>query len=161
MAAVVPISRPRTSAAGLRYKSAATVLAACAVTALTRFTGFVPGAEPAQKPPQQSRISGTFHRQLQTARLTAVTLQGSTHNACVMALGKNGKLSVGLGERSPDTSVSLASCDLYNASRETASTELHYGTSLSARNIFLSGGYALSAGSVMTASRYLATRTSS
>jgi hypothetical protein len=32
--------------------------------------------------------------------------------------------------------------------------------SLGARNIFLSGGYTLAAGAVMTASRYLATHTS-
>src|SRR5262249_49625984 len=52
-------------------------------------------------------------------------------------------------------------CDLYNASREIGSTKLLNGAILNARNIFLSGGYELSAGSVMTASRYLATHTSS
>ncbi len=129
--------------------------------ALARLTGIAPGAEPAQNPPQQSRLSGMLPRQLQTARVTAVMLEGSTHNTCVMALGKNGKLSVGFGERSRDTIISLATCDLYNASRETGSTELLDGASLNARNIFLSGGYALSAGSVMTASRYLTTHTSS
>jgi hypothetical protein len=76
-----------------------------------------------------------------------------------MALGKSDKLSVGFGELSRDTIVSLATCDLYNASREAESTELLSGARLSARNIFLSGGYALAPGAVMTASRYLSTHT--
>ena len=89
-----------------------------------------------------------------------MALEGASRNTCVMALGKNGKLSVGLGELSRDTIVSLATCDLYNASREAESTELLGGSNLSARNIFLSGGYALAAGAIMTASRYLTTHTS-
>jgi hypothetical protein len=161
MAAVLPISRPHATASGLRHKVAASALAASAAMALFRLTGLAPGAEHAQNPPQQSRFSSTLPRQLQTARVTAMVLEGSTHNTCVMALGKNGKLSVGFGELSRDTIVSLAACDLYNASREIAATELLDGASLTARNIFLSGGYALSAGSVMTASRYLTTHTSS
>ena len=88
-----------------------------------------------------------------------MALEGSSRSTCVMALGENGKLAVGVGELSRDTVVSLAGCDLYNASRETLSTELQGGASLSARNIFLSGGYTLEAGSVMTASRHLTTHT--
>jgi hypothetical protein len=76
-----------------------------------------------------------------------------------MALGKNDKLSVGVGELSRDTIVSLAGCDLHNASGETESIELLDGANLSARSIFLSGGYALAAGAIMTASRYLTTHT--
>jgi hypothetical protein len=49
------------------------------------------------------------------------------------------KLSVGFGELIRDTIVSLATCDLCNASREAESTELFNGAKLSARNIFLSG----------------------
>ena len=160
MAAVVPISRPHASAAGLRYKIAASALAASAVIALARLTGFGPGAELAQNPLHQSRVFGTLPRQLQTARVAAATLEGSSRYTCVMALGKNGKLSIGFRERRRDVAVSLTACDLYNASRETGSTELLDGASLSARNIFLSGGYALSSGSVMTASSNLATRVS-
>ena len=161
MAAAVPISRSHATASGLRYKVAASALAAAVAMALFRLTGLAPGAGYAQNPPQQFRFSSTLPRQLETARVAAaVVLAGSTHNACVIALGKNGKLSVGYGELSRDTVVSLAACDLYNASRETGSTELLDGASLTARNIFLSGGYALSAGSVMTASRYLTTHTS-
>jgi hypothetical protein len=88
-----------------------------------------------------------------------VTLEGTSGNTCVMALGKSDKLSVGFGELGRDTIVSLATCDLYNASREAESTELLSGARLSARNIFLSGGYALAPGAVMTASRYLSTHT--
>jgi hypothetical protein len=160
MAAVASISRPHATASGLGFKVAASALAAAAAMALLRLTGLAPGAGHAQNPPQQSRFSSTLPRQLQAARVTAVVLEGSTHNTCVMALGKNGKLSVGFGERSRDTIVSLASCDLYNASRETGSTELLDGASLTARNIFLSGGYALSGGAILTASSNLATHTS-
>ena len=161
MAAVIPISRPHASAAGLRYKVAASALAASTVMGLARLTGFAPGAEPVQNASQQPSLSGTLSRQLQLARTTAAMLEHSTHNTCVMAVGKNGKLSVGFGDGSRNTIVSLVACDLYNASRETEATELLDGASLSARNIFLSGGYALSAGSVMIASRYLTTHTSS
>jgi hypothetical protein len=87
-------------------------------------------------------------------------LEGISRNTCVMALGASDKLSVGFGELGRDTVVSLATCDLYNASREAESTELLGGARLSARNIFLSGGYALAAGAVLTASRYLTTHTS-
>ena len=160
MAAVVPISRPHTIAAGTRYKVVAIALAASAVTALIRLTGLAPGADPAQDLRPPSRFTSTFLRQPPTTRVAAVTLEGSPGNTCVMALGKNAKLSVGFGDLSRDTIVSLAACDLHNASREALSTELLGGASLSARNIFLSGGYALAAGAVMTASRYLTTHTS-
>ena len=77
-----------------------------------------------------------------------------------MAFGKNEKMSVGFGELSRDTVVSLAACDLHNAAREAESIELLDGASLSARSIFLSGGYALAVGAIMIASRYLTTHTS-
>lgn len=160
MAAVVPISGPNAIAAGLRYKAVAIALAGSVGIALIRLTGPAPGADPAQDPRPPSRFAGTFPRQLQAVRVTAVVSQGSDHNTCVMALGNKVRLSIGFGERSRDTIVNLAACDLYNASRETESTELLGGASLSARNIFLSGGYALAAGAVMTASSYLTTYTS-
>lgn len=159
MAAVVPISRPHAIAAGLRSKTAALTVAALGVTALIRLTGPAPGPGPVQDR-LSPRFTSTFLRQPTTARVTAVALEGSSRNTCVMALGKNRKLSVGYGALSRDMIVSLDACDLYNASREAASTELLGGASLSARNIFLSGDYALSAGAVMTASRYLTTHTS-
>ena len=89
-----------------------------------------------------------------------MTLEASSHSTCVMALGTTGKLSVG-SQPSRDATVSLAACDLYNASRGARSTELLDGTSLGARNIFLSGGYVLAPGAVLAASRYLTTHTSS
>src|SRR6516162_10188847 len=110
MAAVVSIFQPHPRAAGLPYKNAASALAASAVIVLAQFTLFAPGIEPAQNPPQQSRLTGTLSRQLRTARATAAVLEGSTHNTCVMAIGKNGKLSVGFGDGSRETSVSLVAC---------------------------------------------------
>jgi hypothetical protein len=87
-------------------------------------------------------------------RVAAVALEDSPRNTFVMALGKNEKMSVGFGELSRDTVVSLAACDLHNAAREAESIELLDGASLSARSIYLSGGYALAAGAIMIASRY-------
>jgi hypothetical protein len=130
------------------------------VTALIRLTGPAPGADPAQHLRLSSRFTDTLLRQPPAMRVAAVALEGASRNACVMALGENGKLSVGFGELSRDPIVSLAACDLYNASREAGSTELLGGSNLSARNIFLSGGFELAAGAVMTASRYLTTHTS-
>jgi hypothetical protein len=158
VAAVVPISQPHAIAAGLRYKAVAIALAASAATALIRLSGPVPG--PVQDLRLPSRFASSFLRQPPTTRVAAVALEGASRNTCVMALGENGKLSVGFGELSRVTIVSLAACDLYNVSREGESTELLGGASLSARNIFLSGGYALAAGAVMTASRYLTTHIS-
>jgi len=161
MAAVVPIFRPQSIAAGLRYKVVAIALAVSAITVLIRLTGPVPGAGPAQDLRLSSRFTSTFLRQPPMTRLAAVSLEGSpARNTCVMALGKNGKLSIGFGQLSGDTIVTLADCDLYNPSREAGSTELLRGANLKARNIFLSGDYALAAGAVMIASRYLRTHAS-
>jgi hypothetical protein len=93
-------------------------------------------------------------------RVAAVALEDSPRNTFVMALGKNEKMSVGFGELSRDTIVSLAACNLHNAAREAESIELLDGASLSARSISLSGGYAPAAGAIMIASRYLTTHTS-
>ena len=160
MAAVVPISRPHAIAAGLQYKAVATALAASAVTALIRLIGPAPGADPGHDLQLQSRLVRTFLRQPPVTRMDALTEQISSPGTCVMVLGKNGKLSVGFGALNRDPSVSLAGCDLRNASGEAGSTELLGGASLSARNIFLSGGYTLAAGAVMSASRSLTTHTS-
>jgi hypothetical protein len=129
------------------------------VTALIRLPAPAPGADPAQNLRLPSRFTGTFLRQPPITRVAAVALEGISGNTCVTALGKSDKLSVGFRELSRDTIVSLATCDLYNASREAESTELLSGARLSARNIFLSGGYALAPDAVMTASRYLSTHT--
>ena len=152
MAAVVPIST--------RSGSISFAIATLGVAALIRITGLAFDAAPARGLPQPSRLTSTFIWQSPTTIVKSVALEGSSRNACVMVLGKNGKLSVGSGELNRDIIVSLADCDLFNTSRELESTELVGGASLSARNIFLSGGYALSAGTVMTASRYLATHAS-
>jgi hypothetical protein len=152
MAAVVPIST--------RSGSISFAIATLGVAALIRIGGFAFDAPPARGLPQLSRLTSTIFRQSPTTIVKSVVLEGSSRNTCVMALGRNSKLFVGSGEPNRDVIVSLAACDLYNASREMESTELVGGASLSARNIFLSGGYALSAGALMTASRYLAAHTS-
>jgi hypothetical protein len=123
VAAVFPISRPHAIAPGLRYNAVAIALAASAVTALIRLPAPAPGADPAQNLPLPSRFTGTFLPQPPITRVAAVALEGISGNTCVMALGKSDKLSVGFGELSRDTIVSLATCDLYNASREGESTE--------------------------------------
>jgi hypothetical protein len=160
VAAVVPICRPRAIAAGLRSKAVPIALAASVVAALIRLAGPAPGAVPAQDLGLPSRFTRTFLRQPPTVRVAAVRLEGSSHSTCVMALGTTVKLSVG-SQPSRDATVSLAACDLYNASREARSTELLDGASLGARNIFLSGGYVLAPGAILAASRYLTTHTSS
>ena len=128
------------------------------------------GADPAYRTCAGRRIrtrpeaivepTSTFLRQPLTMRVAAVALEDSPRNTFVMALGKNEKMSVGFGELSGDTIVSLAARDLHNASREAESIELLDNASLSARSIFLSGGYALAVGAIMIASRYLTTHTS-
>ena len=130
MAAVFPISRPHALAPGLRYKAVAIALAASAVTALIRLPAPAPGADPAQNLRLPSRFTGTFLRQPPITRVAAVALEGISGNTCVTALGKSDKLSVGFRELSRDTIVSLATCDLYNASREAESTELLSGARL-------------------------------
>jgi hypothetical protein len=160
VAAVFPISRPHAIASGLRYKAVAIALAVWAVTALIRLSAFAPGADPAQNLRLPSKFTSTFLRQPPITRVAAAALEGMSRNTCVMALGESNKLFVGFKELSRDTIVSLAACDLHNASREAESIKLLGGASLGARNIFLSGGYALAAGATMTASRYLTTHTS-
>jgi len=120
----------------------------------------MPETDRAQDLRQPSSFTRTFLRQPPTARVAAVTLDGFSHSTCVMVFGKTGKLSVG-SQSSRDATVSLAACDLYNASRESRSTELLGGANLGARNIFLSGGYVLAPGAVLAASSYLTTHTSS
>jgi hypothetical protein len=88
------------------------------------------------------------------AMIGAAAREGSTGEMCVMALAMSGRLSV-----RQTAAVGLASCDLYNNSRNEGATELVGGSSLSARNIFLSGGYALAPGTLMTASGRLETHT--
>jgi hypothetical protein len=89
------------------------------------------------------------------AIVRAVAPGAASGDMCVMALGTSGRLSV-----KEAVTVGLTNCDLYNNSHKAASTELVGEASLSARNIFLSGSYALSPGTLMTASGALATHTS-
>jgi hypothetical protein len=156
MAAAVPVSFP--SMPG--RKAAPIAVAALGIMALIRLTGFASDPAPAQDVRKASRLTNMFLRQPPLARVNAVSLQGSARGTCVMALAGNGKLSVGRDDPKPDVMISLPACDLYNASRDAASTELVGRAALNARNIFLSGNYVLSPGTIMTASKYLATHAS-
>ena len=109
---------PTRSRRGLRCKAVAIALATWAVTALIRLPKLAPGADPAPDLRLPSRFTGTFLRQPPITRGAAVTLEDSSRNTCVMALGKNAKLSVGYRELTRDTIVSSPVCDLYNASGE-------------------------------------------
>ena len=163
MAAVVPISHFSTSAAALRSSKAdrkAITMAALGVLALVRLAGLASDPAPAQDLLQSSWHPNVLLRQAHNARLAAAALRTSASGTCVMALAGSGKLSVGLEDPKRDVTVSLSACDLHNASRDADSTELLGRATLNARNIFLSGNYALSAGTIMTASRYLATHAS-
>jgi len=82
--------------------------------------------------PQPARVAGAFPRQPPAVAMKPVALEHASNK----------------------------SCDLFNASRDAEAMELVAGASLTARNIFLSGGYALSPGASMTASKYLTTYTS-
>jgi len=110
--------------------------------------------------PQPARVAGAFPRQPPAVAMKPVALEHASNKSCVIALGQEGKLLVGTGNPKSDIMVSLVKCDLFNASRDAEAMELVAGASLTARNIFLSGGYALSPGASMTASKYLTTYTS-
>src|SRR5262245_22158890 len=143
MAAVVSVSRFSAFAAILRgprpdRKQVSIAMAALGFAALIRITGFASDAGPAQDPPRAARLANLFLRQPLSPRVTAAT-DGPTRGTCVMALARNGKLSVGFEDPQHDAKVSLPACDLYNASRDPDSTQLVGRASLSARSIFLSG----------------------
>src|SRR5438132_8952658 len=146
MAAVASISFSSAVAAALRSlrpdrKAAAIALAVLAVLGLGRFAG--PDSDGARLPdlPSPARIGNLFLRQQPATSVSRAALENSATGTCVLILGANGKLSVGVESPKPDLVVRLSACDLYNASREAGSTELMGGASLSARNIFLSGTY--------------------
>jgi hypothetical protein len=135
-------------------------MAGLAALVLIRLTGQATDAAAVKNLQRPSRLAGLVLRQPPGIIVKPVALEGSSRDACVMVLGNNAKLFVGSGDPNRDVVVSLPACDLYNASREPHSTKLVGGASLAARNIFLSGGYALAAGSLLTASHYLTTHTS-
>jgi len=131
-----------------------------AVLGLGRFAGA--DSEGARLPdrPSPARIANLFLRQQPVTSVSRAALQNSATGTCVLILGTNGKLSVGVESPKPDLVVRLSACDLYNASREAGSTELMGGASLSARNIFLSGTYTLAPGAIISAAANLATHAS-
>jgi hypothetical protein len=153
MAAAVPIalcsapSRTRT----------ATALVAVGAIALIRLAGTANDAAPSQGLPPPLQLANMVLRQQPAVRVIAAAREGSGRGACVIVLAGTGKLSVGAEGSKRDVTISLPTCDLYNASRGANSTELADGAHLSARSIFLSSTYALGPGAIMSASKYLAT----
>ena len=108
--------------------------------------------------PQPLMFTGLFLSIAPTAIARAVALS-SAGSMCVMALDTSGKTAIGSVDLTGKTTVSLPNCDLYNDSPVALSTELTGSSSLSARNIFLSGGYSDAGGATMTASGSMKTYT--
>jgi Flp pilus assembly protein TadG len=100
--------------------------------------------------PQSLMFTGLFLTTAPTATARAVALS-SPGSMCVMALDTTGKTAIGSVDLTGKTTVNMPNCDLYNDSPVAASTELAGSSSLSARNIFMSGGYSQVGGATMTA----------
>jgi hypothetical protein len=138
-----------------RKRTAAVVITAFGAAALIHLGSFAISAIAVGGNPTTDAIRAVF-RQPSPISAKALALEAASRSPCVMALDRRGKLSVG-SDLNRGIVVSLAACDLYNASGDGDSTELTGSSSLTARNIFLSGGYALSAGAIMTAGKSLRT----
>jgi Flp pilus assembly protein TadG len=108
--------------------------------------------------PQSLMFTGLFLATAPTATARAVALS-STGSMCVMALDTTGKTAIGSVDLTGKTNVNMPNCDLYNDSPVAASTELAGSSSLSARNIFMSGGYSEVGGATMTATGSMKTYT--
>ena len=106
--------------------------------------------------PQSLMFTGLFLSTAPTAKAIAAA-NSATGSMCVMALDTSGKQAIGSVDLTGKTVVNMPNCDLYNDSPAAASTDLVGSSDLSARNIFLSGGYSESGGGTMTASGSLKT----
>jgi hypothetical protein len=78
------------------------------VTALIRLPAPAPRADRAENLQLPPRFTGTFLGQPPITKVAAVALEGISRNTCVMALGRSDKLSVGFGELTRYTIVSLS-----------------------------------------------------
>lgn len=105
---------------------------------------------------QPLRFTGLFLKTPPTVQARAVAYS-ATGNMCVMALDTSGKTAIGSLDLTGTTTVNMPNCDIYNDSPVAASTELKGGASLSARNIFLSGGVSESNNASISASGSLKT----
>jgi Flp pilus assembly protein TadG len=101
--------------------------------------------------PQSLMFTGLFRSSSPTVQARAVAYS-ATGSMCVMALDTTGKTAIGSVDLNGKATVNMPNCDLYNDSPVAASTELVGTADLSARNIFLSGGYSEAGGSTMSAS---------
>jgi hypothetical protein len=101
--------------------------------------------------PQSLMFTGLFRSSSPTVQARAVAFS-APGTMCVMALDTTGKTAIGSIDLNGKATVNMPNCDLYNDSPVAASTELVGTADLSARNIFLSGGYSEAGGSTMSAS---------
>lgn len=76
-----------------------------------------------------------------TAR--SVALPGPPASMCAMALDQGGRLAVGSLDFTGSTRVAMTNCDLYNNSGNVDSLEVSGSASLSARDVYLAGGYSV------------------
>ena len=90
-----------------------------------------------------------------TAR--SVALPGPPATMCAMALDQGGKLAVGSVDFTGSTTVALTNCDLYNNSANVDSMEVSGSASLSARDIYLAGGYSVGTNSSVAATGAIVT----
>ena len=90
-----------------------------------------------------------------TAR--SVSLPGPPATMCAMALDEGGKLAVGSVDFTGSTKVSLTGCDLYNNSGNADSMEVTGSSSLTARNVYLAGGYSVTGSGSVSATGAIVT----
>lgn len=86
-----------------------------------------------------------------TLKARSVSLPGPPGKMCVLALDQSGKLAVGDVDFSGTTQVDLSGCDLYNNSGSADSTEISGSAALTARDIYLAGGYSISGSATISA----------
>jgi hypothetical protein len=105
MAAVLPVS----FSWALGRKATPIAMAALGGAVLLRLAGVANDGPPAQHTPQPLRSAEVFLRQPPpVARVGAAVLGGSARGVCVMALGANGKVSIGFEDPRRDVIVSLS-----------------------------------------------------
>jgi Flp pilus assembly protein TadG len=89
--------------------------------------------------PQSLMFTGLLLSTAPTVKARAVA-NSATGSMCVMALDTSEKQAIDSVDLGGGTTVNMPNCDLYNDSPVTDSTALSGSASLTARNLFLSGG---------------------
>jgi Flp pilus assembly protein TadG len=106
---------------------------------------------------QPQYLSRLVLPQAPTATGRAVAVPGGPGTMCVMALDTSGKLAVESVDLDGGATVTLTTCDLYNNSGNSDSTDVSGNSALTARNIYLSGSYQVGGSGAMTALQRLET----